>query len=209
MCQACATACRKANSAQTPQTTLLLSKEWHTAFLTCYSENSYVFSPYTVARDGRRSSRSGAGSPLPLEYAAQTSRERRYPMATAADWKKRRARGEFSAEQALGEEPGLEQAAPRPQRRRWRWKWLLAGVLVLVVLVWLLPSIVAHSPLLNLILGSVAADLKGKVTARSATLGWLSSLRLSGLEICDEQGQPLLEVPEIRGDRSLLAILWD
>ncbi|NQT15342.1 MAG: hypothetical protein HQ582_21480, partial [Planctomycetes bacterium] len=127
-------------------------------------------------------------------------------MATAAQWKQRGKSGEFPAEQSPLEERAPEGPAPR---RRSAWKWLLAGFVGLVVLVWLLPPIVANSPLLNTILGSFATDLKGKVTARSATLGWFSSLKLSGIEIRDEQGQPLLDVPEIRGDRSLLAILWD
>jgi len=103
--------------------------------------------------------------------------------------------------------PASRRAAPR---RRWsRWPWLLTAVALLVVFVWLLPTIVANSPLLNSILASAAADLKGKVTAQRATLGWFSSLRLSGIEIRDEQGQPLLEIPELRGERCLLAILWD
>jgi len=128
-------------------------------------------------------------------------------MATAAQWKKRGQPDGFPAEQLPLEEHVPQ--GPAPKRRRSTWKRLLAAFAVFVVLVWLLPSIVANSPLLNPILGSVAADLKGKVTARSASLGWLSSLKLSGIEICDEQGQTLLDVPEIRGDRSLLAILWD
>lgn len=104
-------------------------------------------------------------------------------------------------------EPASRGAAPR--RRRSRWLWLLAAVAVLAAFVWLLPTIVANSSLLNSILASAAADLKGEVTAQSATLGWFSSLKLSGIEIRDEAGQPLLEIPELRGDRSLLAILWD
>ena len=128
-------------------------------------------------------------------------------MATATERKKRRMSRRSRSRGASRKESAPKHVAPR--RRRSRWLWLLTAVALLAVFVWLLPTIVANSPLLNPILASAAADLKGKVTARSATLGWFSSLKLSGIEIRDEEGQPLLEIPEIRGDRSLLAILWD
>ena len=86
--------------------------------------------------------------------------------------------------------------------------WLGAAVLLLALL-WLLPAIVANSPLRDWVLSSAVADLKGSVRARSASLGWFSLPRLSGLEIRDEQGQTVLEIPQIETDRSLLSLLWD
>jgi len=128
-------------------------------------------------------------------------------MATAAEQKRGVSLGS-PKEQMLPDGSAPKKAASR-RRRRPRWRWPLAAVVVLLTLAWLLPAIVAHSPMLNWIVGSLASDLKGKVTARSASLGWFSSLRLSDIDIRDEQGQPLLEIPHVQGDRSLVAILWD
>ncbi|MFH1920288.1 MAG: hypothetical protein ABIP48_10440, partial [Planctomycetota bacterium] len=132
-------------------------------------------------------------------------------MATVTKRQKRFGLRGFPVNQVLEEEGTLEaavdQAASRP--RRSLWKWLLAGVAVLIVVLWLLPAIVAHTPLLSSLLGSVAADLNGTLTARSATLSWFAPAKLSGLDVRDEQGQTVLEIPEVRTERSLWALLRD
>lgn len=133
-------------------------------------------------------------------------------MATGMERKQRgpwglmRGARRFDASHATEREPDGEQPVPtRPRRSRW-----LVGVLVvLVVLLWLGPTIVAKSSILSWIVTWAAADLKGTVTARSASLGWFSAPSLRGLEIRDEQGESVLEISEIRSDRSLLALLWD
>jgi len=95
---------------------------------------------------------------------------------------------------------------PRGRLRRWRIPLVALGLLVLV---WLLPSIVAHSFLLRWVLGMAAADLKGTVRVESASLGWFSSIVLRGIEIRDEQDQPLLQAAEFSIDKSLLRLLWN
>lgn len=126
-------------------------------------------------------------------------------MATATDWRKQGPPGEPRKRQSARRKPAGKRAAPR---HRSGWRWLAAAVLLLVLL-WLLPTLVAKTPLRNWALRSAVADLKGDVTARSASLGWFSLPKLSGLEIRDEQGQTVLEIPEIGTDRSLLSLLWD
>ncbi len=100
---------------------------------------------------------------------------------------------------------------PAPQRkRRSPGRWLMGAALVAVVLlVWLMPALVANSPLLGWFVGSLAPDLRGTVTTQSAALSWFSAPRLQGIEIHDERGEPVLAIDELRSDRSLLAILWD
>ena len=135
-------------------------------------------------------------------------------MATGMERKQRRSWGlkrgarRFDGSHASESEPDGEQAVPKRRRRSLR-RWLVGTLVVLVVLLWLVPTIVANSPILSWIVTSAAADLRGTVTARSASLGWSSAPRLRGIEIRDDQGDSVLEIDEIRSDRSLLALLWD
>lgn len=100
--------------------------------------------------------------------------------------------------------PGQQVLAVLKAKRR-----LLAAVLIPLVVVWLIPFLVAHSPIITWVLNSAGSDLNGTVTARSASLGWFSPVRLGGVEIRDERDQPVLEAPQVSGDRSLLGLLWD
>ncbi len=84
------------------------------------------------------------------------------------------------------------------------------SVLVLVVLavvVWLLPSIAAKTPLLQWGVNKAAADLKGTVTVKSASLGWFSPVSAEGIEVKDSEGRPVLDLPTAVGDRWLISIL--
>ncbi len=100
-----------------------------------------------------------------------------------------------------------ETAAPRPARRR-RWR-LLALILVPAALLWFLPAIVAHTPLLGWILAKATAELNGTVAVESASLGWLSPITVHGIEIRDAQGKPVLKAHRLQGNKSLAATLLD
>jgi len=95
---------------------------------------------------------------------------------------------------------------PRGKRRRWR---LLIVVLLLAALVWLLPTLVAHTPLLRWGLAKATADLSGTLAIDSASLGWLSPITLRGIEVCDVQHQPVLQAVELTSSKSLAGILWN
>jgi len=98
---------------------------------------------------------------------------------------------------------------PQPQGKKSR-RWLVLGALGLVIMAaWLVPAMVARSPLLNWTVRLATAKLNAEVTVRSASLGWLSPVSACGIEVRDEQGQPLLEIPRATGDRSLLGLLWN
>ena len=94
-------------------------------------------------------------------------------------------------------------AAARSRKR------LIAAVLIPIFMVWLIPILIAHSPIIGWVLNSAASDLKGTVTARSASLGWFSGVWLGGVEVRDEREQVVAEIPEVAGDRSLLGLLWN
>jgi len=94
---------------------------------------------------------------------------------------------------------------PRWNRRRLK---IVAGVLLgLVLLVALLPTIVAHTPLMAALIRR-AAKLDGTITFHSASIGWFSSAAVSGIEIRDAEGETVLEADRLTSDRSLLKLLF-
>jgi translocation and assembly module TamB len=107
-----------------------------------------------------------------------------------------------------GIEPTPDGHLGRKPGRRW-WKWLLAGVVLLGLVVWLLPTIVGNTPLLGLVVNWAAADFEGTVTVDEASLGWFSKPTVVGIKARDAHDRPLVEIPSVSGSRTLLEILRD
>lgn len=82
-------------------------------------------------------------------------------------------------------------------------------VVLLPVLVWFLPTIVAHSSLRDWVVRSATTKINGTVTVEGASLGWLSPIELRGVVLRDAAGTALADVPKITSSRSLLALLFD
>lgn len=99
-----------------------------------------------------------------------------------------------------------EKFVPVHQRRGFR---PISFVLVLFLVIWLMPIVIGHSPLLNSLLAVGTGDLKGSVTIGSASLGWFSPVTLWNLEVRDTRHEPVLVIPKAVGDRTLISILWD
>ncbi len=99
-----------------------------------------------------------------------------------------------------------ETPTDRPVRKR-RWWWLPILVLVLAATVWLLPGLVAHTRLLRWVLDYTAADLKGAVAVKSASLGWFSPVVVQGIELRDAQDQVVLQAAGLKSSKPLAAIL--
>lgn len=100
---------------------------------------------------------------------------------------------------------------PFSRRRRLR-RWLLgvpAALIGLVVLLWSVPVIVAHTSLRQTIVSAALADFEGSVTVGSASLGWLSPLLARDVEARDLRGQPLGRAAAVASDKSLLGLLAD
>jgi len=103
--------------------------------------------------------------------------------------------------------PSVPNQTPGPKRRGWG-RWLMGG-LVLLAVVWLAPIVVAQSPLLSWVVGSLTAEVQGKVRVESASLGWFSPVEMSGVEVRDENGQPVVAVSKLTGERWLMGLLWN
>lgn len=104
-------------------------------------------------------------------------------------------------------ETARPETAPKPKAKKRRSRRLLAVLAVLAVIVWLLPSIVAHTPLLQWGVNVATAKLNGSVTLGSASLGWFSSIDARNIEIKDVKGKPVATVTAANLNRSLLGLL--
>jgi len=102
----------------------------------------------------------------------------------------------------------------RPIRRKrikppfWVKPWVYIGVVLAILVIWLLPTIVGYTSLVEGIVNRSAAELNGRVAVGYASLGWFSPIRLNGVQILDREDQVVVEIPAVQADRSLLAVLW-
>ncbi len=102
------------------------------------------------------------------------------------------------------EAAGESTAAPRGGAR---WIRRIVVLMVLAGLVWFAPAIAAKGPWRNALLGWALSDLHGTATVGACSLGWLSPVEASALEIRDADGQPLLSAPRLASDKTLLGLL--
>jgi len=87
---------------------------------------------------------------------------------------------------------------------------LIIMILVAAAVVWFLPVLVTRTPLLGWIVARATGELDGTATIGSASLGWFSPVRASGLRVVDKQGALVADVPALAGDATLakLATNW-
>lgn len=98
---------------------------------------------------------------------------------------------------------------PAPPRRLRRWLIRFAIVVVLLlVLVWFAPVIVAKTGLRHTVFASAAGDLKGTVDA-DLSLGWLSPIELTTVRVTDPKGETLLTAERVTSSKTLLDLLGD
>ncbi len=81
---------------------------------------------------------------------------------------------------------------------------LLGGVLLIA---WFLPTLIAQTPVLGWLVRTATSSIKGSVHVGSALLGWLSPVILQNVTVRDAAGEPLMTVPTVKSDSSLVEIL--
>lgn len=106
---------------------------------------------------------------------------------------------------------GVPQPTPRRRnsrrRRRQAW-WVGIGLVVVLGLgFWLLPAIVAYTPLCTWLAARATADLNGSVSIGAASLGWLSPVRLRAVELRDTNGQTVFQANELTTAKPLAELL--
>ena len=100
---------------------------------------------------------------------------------------------------------GMNLRGPRRWPRR-----LAVFVIFVAVIVALLPTLVAKTPLRNVILSAVLPKNSVQVAIGDASLGWFSPPSVSGIEVRDAAGRPLVAVESVQLSRSpwRLATNW-
>jgi hypothetical protein len=81
------------------------------------------------------------------------------------------------------------------------------AVVLLIVLVWFAPTLVAKTGLRNQILASAAAELNGTLTADDASFGWLSPVELRGIALKDKDGNDVARADRVVVDSTLVGLL--
>ncbi|MBI85963.1 MAG: hypothetical protein CMJ81_22425 [Planctomycetaceae bacterium] len=92
---------------------------------------------------------------------------------------------------------------PGPRRKTAR-HWIFGILLVLVILVWLAPGILVRSPFKVKIAEWVLPEYRGNLEIGSLQLGWFSPTGLRDVTARDLQGEHLLTIEEINGEKTLL-----
>ncbi|GIW80932.1 MAG: hypothetical protein KatS3mg105_2739 [Gemmatales bacterium] len=87
--------------------------------------------------------------------------------------------------------------------------WLLGTSALLLTIVWIAPILIGHSPLRNNIAKYFFNSIQGTIEVEDASLGWFSTVQLHNVCFRDRQGQPVLSVPYVESEKTLLAILLD
>ena len=96
-------------------------------------------------------------------------------------------------------------AVVKPRRRRWPRRVL--GLLVLLAVgVWFAPAVAARTGLVERVVRSAAADLRGSVEVGGASLGWFRPVELRDVVVKDRQGRVLLTAPKVSSSKTLFAL---
>ncbi|GAA4433895.1 hypothetical protein [Bremerella cremea] len=87
---------------------------------------------------------------------------------------------------------------------KWRPLIVVVGLILLVVM---LPSIAAQTPLLSWGVSQAASGVNANVNVGSASLGWFSPIVLRNVTVTDLEGEPVAEIPSVRVSKSLLGLI--
>lgn len=88
------------------------------------------------------------------------------------------------------------------QRRRWLSRFPLY-VGLFSVAVWLLPPLIATTPLRNVVLKMARSELPGGMTVGSASLSWTEPVQLHDVTVADTSGREVLHVESITSEQTL------
>lgn len=101
----------------------------------------------------------------------------------------------------------------KPRRKKSRkskgssFRWIVP--LMFVVGLYLLPSIVAMTPLLGIAVSTAAGGINGTASVDSASLGWFSPTTLRNVTLKDAEGNVVATVEELKSSKSALSLIWN
>lgn len=96
----------------------------------------------------------------------------------------------------------------KAQPRRTRWVSRMLAALVLIGMIgWFAPMIVAVTGLRNSLPGLLLPGHPGSIEIGETSLGWFSPVQIKNLQFHDREGRPLLKVGQIKTTSSLLSLI--
>jgi hypothetical protein len=110
-----------------------------------------------------------------------------------------------------GDQPNPVESAqiPKKRRRLGRWRrWLLAGALG-ALCIWMLPQLIALTPLRNVLLGALVDDPDWTLSARHMSLSWFGPLSLGDVRLVAREESSRIVVDSLSAEKSWWRLLWD
>ena len=99
----------------------------------------------------------------------------------------------------------MQQSSPRPKRR---WTWVGTLLVILVVLLALAPTIIARTPLRDMLVNSAIAGDEIVVSTESASFGYFSPMEILGFRLKATNGAMQVDIDEIETEKSWLIMLF-
>ncbi|NLE37534.1 MAG: hypothetical protein GX621_05865 [Pirellulaceae bacterium] len=95
-----------------------------------------------------------------------------------------------------------------PPRRGRRWFRILAvAVAALVLLIAAIPWLASFGPVRTLLLRASSPRINGSIRVGEAKLGWFSPIHFEQIEIRSHDGDPVVSIPRLEGNRPLWRML--
>ncbi|MBI1370518.1 MAG: hypothetical protein GC162_17925 [Planctomycetes bacterium] len=92
-----------------------------------------------------------------------------------------------------------------PARRKKRWPKILGGIVLLLILLVLLAPMLISTVGKGFVVSTVNGMIKGSVKIDGLNLSWLGGQSLSGVELLDPEGKPVIKLAKASTDLSLLS----
>ncbi|MGD0462906.1 MAG: hypothetical protein ABSB74_10500 [Tepidisphaeraceae bacterium] len=109
-----------------------------------------------------------------------------------------------SPEQPPGNQP-LEGVKPKKKKRHWLLKAVGALLVLIIILVILAPTIISMGFVREIVVGQInSSALNGKLQIKDWSFGWISGIRIEGVQLTDADNKHLVSVAQISTPLSLL-----
>ena len=120
-----------------------------------------------------------------------------------------RGRGQDDERPDNDERPGKATPKRAPSRAGWLLSRLAVMLVLLAVLGFFAPTIIATTGLWKPILAAAAPKIADKVHVGALSLGWLSPIQLRNVRVLEADGQLLAEAALVRSQKTLLELAGD
>ena len=99
---------------------------------------------------------------------------------------------------------------PKPPRRRRRFlRASLAVLLLLAILLWFTPAIVARTELRHRVVDSALKDFNGTIRSGGASMSWFGTVEFTGVTMTEPSGRVAVRAPRVTTSKTLWQLAWN